>query len=209
MKRLAALLLAACALAAPAFAQKKPKVPTATPVPIVVQPPTRGGWRAARWGMSVDQVLAVFTGEASRVVPEKPWQDLSVQVEIRKLIVLRSEMQVSFCFRDGALRKVVLSANATDEAGGRPGPSDFDSFASELTRKYGAPATIEKTPLESTGLGRVFTLSESAKSSWIAGDTAVDLVFFFHRKTEPAKPDAVTRILAVTYSDRSAASANL
>jgi hypothetical protein len=192
MKRLVALLLATSALAAPAFAQRKPKAPT----PAVTATPARGGWRAARWGMTPPEVLAAFPGEASEV---------SGAIEIPKLDVAGIEMKAALEFREGRLWRVVLSAP------GAPTMAEFNALAAELTKKYGAAAAQKSKPFDIIQLSGITSTYESADSSWIADDTAIELGYVWRTWKDRNKPssDKVTKTLDLAYSDRAAVSPNL
>lgn len=195
-QRFAAVLIAACALEAPAFAQKKPKAPTATPAPTPVPTPVRGGWRAARWGMTPPEVLAAFPGEIS---------EGRKALEIPGLDVAGIEMKAALEFREGRLWRVVLSAS------GAPTMAQFDTLAAELTKKYGAAAAQKSEPFDIFQLSGITSTYQSADSSWIADDTAIELKYVWKTWKDRNKPSSerVTKTLDLVYSDRAAVSSNL
>lgn len=208
MKRALALaLLAGAAAAAPVTKKFARPVPTATAMP------ARGGWRTAHWGMSVDQVLAALPGEAVRVmVVERA--DPSIQVEVPKVTVLGIDSRASFFFGDKGLWKVRLSADVrekSDAVRGKPSMGDFESWSAELTKKYGPPATEKRTPWKTNTLSNLMMTSETATTQWVVEETAIELVYLFShwQYLDNSKPETHTRLLAISYSDRAAASSNL
>ncbi len=71
----------------------------AGPVPTHASPGDEGDWRAARWGMTEDEVLAAFPGEAKRLEsPLKLKDGNTVAVGIEKHAIGDTEFTVRFVF---------------------------------------------------------------------------------------------------------------
>lgn len=187
MKKILFLLLLS---ALPTFAQRK------TSKPSVIAAPVRGGWRAARWGMTSREVLAAFPGEAT---------EGAGAVEIAKLDVAGVEMKTALEFRDGRLWRVVLSALEA------PTMVQFNALAAELTKKYGAAAAQESRPFDIFQLAGITSTHESSSSSWVADDTAIELKYVWNSWEDRSKPSTnkETKTLELAYSDRAAVSSNL
>ena len=158
--------------------------------------PARGGWRAARWGMTSQEVLAAFHGEAS---------EDGDALAIPKLDVAGIEMKAALEFRDGKLWRVVLSSV------GRPSTVTFNTLAAELTKKYGAAAAQKSEPFDMHQFAGTTSTYKSDESSWVADDTAIELKYVWKSWKDRSKPstDKETKTLELAYSDRAAVSPNL
>ena len=92
-----------------------------------------GGWTAAKWGMTDDQLLAAFPGQAARLDPP----DAGAHVHIKPLQLSGADFHVLFqSDKDGRLTSVLLSP-----IGQPPQGYDllFQSLQNLLSEKYGRP----------------------------------------------------------------------
>jgi hypothetical protein len=146
--------------------------------------------------MTSGEVLAAFSGEASKD---------GEAVKIPKLDIAGIEMKAALEFRDGRLWRAVLSAPL------EPTMAQFNTLAAELTKKYGPPATQKSEPFDIYQLARTTMSSLRAESSWIAGDTSIELRYDWYSFTDRSNPssDKDTKTLDLVYSDRAAVSPNL
>ncbi len=123
-------------LLALAFAASGAQAADATKAP----DPGSGGWRAARWGMTPDEVLAAFPKEAFRVSPEVKLADGNViAAGIDGFSFEGLTVDVRFLFTAGKLALVSLRSPASK-------PVDADAYArlrDALVKLWGAP--LEET----------------------------------------------------------------
>jgi hypothetical protein len=86
------------------------------------------GWRAARWGMTVAEVVAAFPGEATRLTPEEKLADGKVVAAgIDGYTMASQAFRVRFLFDRGKLALVSLRT---------PQEKYADAAAYEQFRKY-------------------------------------------------------------------------
>ncbi|MBK9518600.1 MAG: hypothetical protein IPO09_14860 [Anaeromyxobacter sp.] len=142
--------------------------PTAAPAdgPILPLAPLLNGaaaWRAARWGMTPDQVLKAFVGEAVRLDPEEKLADgkvIAVGIERHDLGGLA--FRVRFLFEGGTLALVSLRTPASTFAE----PAAFEALEKRLAAEAGPG---EVTPKESS--------FDMRQTRFRSGQTAVDLKY--------------------------------
>src|SRR5690242_15201596 len=100
----------------------------------VVRADGDGDWRGARWGMSLEEVLAAFHGEAFRVDPPSRLADGNVVAAgIDGYAVGPHVLQVRFVFEAGKLALVSLRTPPDVYAG----PETFSSLRSLLAERLG------------------------------------------------------------------------
>jgi len=165
------LLLLALACAAPRAevpAVARPEAPAAPPAvaaPAQSAPADAGeGWRSARWGMTVDEVLKAFAGEAVRLEPELKLADgtvVAAGIDVHPIASHR--FRVRFVFAGGKLSLVSLRTPPDSYAG----PEVYGEVEKALTGRYGLP-------LEATGDKELIDLRQTR---WIAGASGVDLKY--------------------------------
>ena len=113
-----------------------PAATTTTTVPL--PPPV---WRTVRWGMTKDQVLAAFPGEAQRLAtpldfgPPTPG---SSDIAIPAYEGEGAKFRVLFGFESNALNRIHLSAVS-------PGDSTCGDVEKVVTEKHAAPAVRNNT----------------------------------------------------------------
>ena len=107
----------------------------ATPTPL---PPV--AWRNARWGMTAEEVLAAFPGEAQIKDPAtRPWARTYCAVIIPRYEIEGSEFEVFFLFGDDSHTLESVHLHTPDKA--RPIPEAYERLKPLLTQKYGKPAS--------------------------------------------------------------------
>jgi len=146
---------------APASAPSPAPAPAAAPGALAS---STGDWRDARWGMSVEQVLAAFPGEAVRISPEVKLADgnvLAVGIDGYTFEGLR--LQVRFIFSDGKLALVSLRTPQDKY----PDAAAFEKLEKALVDRWGPP--IE------TSSDRNFI--EQRQTRWKSGQSFVDLKY--------------------------------
>jgi hypothetical protein len=97
-----------------------------------------GDWRAARWGMSEDDVLKAFPGEATPL--EKPLKladGNTVAIGIEKHAIGATEFRTRFVFDPAG--KLALVSLRTDPAV-YAGPGVYDGTKRELEKRLGPPS---------------------------------------------------------------------
>jgi hypothetical protein len=143
---MAAAVLAACATkeqASPPSTQeaRSSAAPTTTTTTTTTVPSPPPVWRTARWGMTKDEVLAAFPGEAQRLATPAdfgPQAGGSTDVAIPAYEVDGMRFRVLFGFESDALNRVHLSAvKAADTT-----CSDLEKL---LTEKHSAPSDRSTT----------------------------------------------------------------
>jgi hypothetical protein len=95
-----------------------------------------GEWRAARWGMTVEEVLRAFPGEAVRLDPEQKLADgNTVSAGIERHEVGGQAFRVRFVFEAGRLALVSLAAGHEKFVGAEA----FERLGKLLAERFGAP----------------------------------------------------------------------
>jgi len=95
-----------------------------------------GQWRGARWGMSVEEVLKAFPGEATRLEPELLLADgNTVSAGIERHELGGQVFRVRFVFEGGKLALVSLLAGHERFAGAE----DFEALSKVLAERLGGP----------------------------------------------------------------------
>jgi hypothetical protein len=121
--------------AAPSVAATAPPPPTTAPTP----PPV---WRAARWGMTKDEVLEAFPGEAQRLDTPAPFpqpqagsitQAGSTDVAIPAYEADGSRFRVLFGFEGDRLSRIHLFAS-------KAGDTTCPDLEKRLTDEFSAPS---------------------------------------------------------------------
>jgi len=120
------------------------------------------GWRSARWGMSVAEVLAAFPGEAVRLEPEQRLADgNTVAVEIAVHEVAGEPLRVRFLFAGGGLVLVSLRTPADRYAK----PEAYAAVRAALAATFGWTGAEAKDD----------SLVDLRQTRWRLGRSAVDL----------------------------------
>lgn len=117
----------------------------ATAVASAQTPADIGGWREARWGMTDDQVLAAFPGEAMRMErPELLPSGSECRAWIPRYNVQTMEFEVLLCFGHAGLALVKLSTPTSPDVlrGIGINMAWFKTLEELLTVKYGQPTSI-------------------------------------------------------------------
>ncbi len=121
-------------LAALVAAAAPSRAAIAAPSPPAVED---GDWRAARWGMTRDEVLYAFPGEAKPLeAPQKLADGNVVAVGIEKAAIGATDFRVRFVF-DPAGRLVLVSLRTDPKTYAKP--EVFHATRRELVARLGAP----------------------------------------------------------------------
>ncbi len=127
-----------------------------------------GVWRNARWGMTVDEVVAAFPGEAVRASPAEIKKGAGA-VRIDRCEIAGTTFQANFHFyRSSRLTQIVLLPSSKRDAS----RAVFERLARMLTEKYGQPTDQHENQVL---LG---DLRQSDKS-WKAADAEIGLVYMY------------------------------
>jgi len=139
--------------------------PSAAPAPQaerVIDPVA--AWRAARWGMSEDQVLKAFPGQARRLDPAQKLADGKVvAVELQGIALDGLTYRAHFLFEGGRLALVSLKSLPAKLAAG----TDYDALRARLAQETGQPG--QERPPDGT--------VDYREIRFTAGGTAVDLKY--------------------------------
>ncbi len=128
-------LLALAGPAAPAApeAAKAAASPASTSANLV---DTTGEWRGARWGMTVEEVLKRFPGEAKRLEPEFQLPNNTVvAVRLDGQVLQGHPMRGAFLFQDGKLMMVSFRTPETHFADAKA----YEEAAKLLKARLGNP----------------------------------------------------------------------
>lgn len=142
-----------------------PAAAAAAAVQVPAVPVDAGGaWRGARWGMTVDEVLKAFPGEATRLDPEVKLADGSVVAAgIEVHLIASHTLRVRFVFEGGKLSLVSLRTPPDSYAG----PEVYAEVEKALEERFGRP-------LETTSDKEFIDMRQTR---WIAGSSGVDLKY--------------------------------
>lgn len=153
---IAAAALLACVMAARgAAAPAEAVVPAAAPLLDL-------GWEGARWGMTVDEVLAAFPGEAHRLEPEQVLKDgnvVAAGIDVRRIAGVG--FRVRFVFSPA--RRLVLVSLRTPEAE-YAGADAYPRVCAALAARHGSRG--EET--------RDDNFVDLRQTRWTLGRTTVD-----------------------------------
>lgn len=132
--------------------------------PVGLHTAVAGDWRTARWGMSLEEILAAFPGQARRIAPEIKLQDGNVVAAgFEGHVVAAQEFQVRFVFAGGKLALVSLRTPPSRYAD----PGVFKRVVAALASELGPPASSEADD----------NLIDVRQTRWNVGRTQVDLKF--------------------------------
>jgi hypothetical protein len=121
--------------------------PITTPPPPTTVPTPPPVWRAARWGMTRDEVLAAFPGEAQRLAQPAPFAQPqpgsrltagSSDIAIPAYEADGATFRVLFGFESKALDRIHLTA-------AKPGATACEDVEKAVTDRHGKPAERAKT----------------------------------------------------------------
>jgi hypothetical protein len=150
---IASAALLACLLAARGAAQIDPR--PATPLHDL-------GWEAARWGMTVEEVLAAFPGVARRIEPEEVLADgnvVAAGIDLRRIAGVG--FRVRFVFSPA--RRLVLVSLRTPETEYAK-PEDYAKVCAALAAQHGWPGEEARDD----------NFIDLRQTRWKLGRTAVD-----------------------------------
>lgn len=121
-------------------------------------------WRAARWGMSQDEVVKAFPGEAKPL--EKPIvlpDGNVVAVGIDEHVVASTKLQVRFVFDSAKLALVSLRSPEKSPAT----PDTYVTLAKHLAKELGGPGEETKDD----------NFVDMRQTRWNVGGTRIDLKY--------------------------------
>jgi hypothetical protein len=175
----AALLLAiSCSgeKPAPTPAAAAPTIAPPTPAPTPVPAP---GWRYAKWGMSVDDLLKASGGEAVAINKPKPpeqWGAVA-RAEIRAFELAGLKFSVQFYFDSAGLRAVYISTGIVPQESEKNRTVNtgtaFRTLSDELTAKYG-----QSVPKKEETKNSVST-TEKEEQVWTTTGTSIELMHYW------------------------------
>jgi len=95
------------------------------------------GWRNAKWGMSEDELLSTFRGEAVRLDKISEWPDMFASIWIKDYDIAGNNYDVFFQMdkKSKLLKQVLIGGK-----GKREYSFEFQKLEQMLTEKYGAPS---------------------------------------------------------------------
>jgi glucose/arabinose dehydrogenase len=188
----AALLdaLVACAAAAALSGSARAASPTpAAPAPAAAAAkPDAGDWRGARWGMTEEEVLTAFPGEARRLEkPEKLPDGNTVSIGIDEHAVGATKLRVRFVF-DPAGRLALVSLRTDPKTYAEP--AAFDATRKALTAEHGQPGASSSDD----------NFVDLRQVSWWTARDRIDLkyvngvVVVLYSPTDGGPPPATTQV---------------
>lgn len=128
-----------------------------------------GAAGVVRWGMTADEVLAAFPGEAVRASPAE-LKEGKGPVRIEHCEIAGTDFRAEFFFyRDSRLTRVGLYPSSKRDAS-RP---LFDRLSKALTERHGRPTSDN----EDRTLG--FANLRQADRSWTAADASISLAYMY------------------------------
>jgi hypothetical protein len=102
-------------------------------------PEDPGGWKAAKWGMTEDEVLAALSGQAARLPGLH--KDGTASVAIEPLIIAGHDFRVTFVLaKSGGLIRVAVMPTENN-----PSEVVFEDLRKALIEQHGAPASSQST----------------------------------------------------------------
>jgi hypothetical protein len=122
------------------------------------------GWRAARWGMTVDEVLKAFPGEAVRLDPELKLADgtvVAAGIDVHR--IASYALRVRFVFEGGRLSLVSLRTPLDWYASSEV----YGEIEKALTARYGRPVEIASDK----------EFIDLRQTRWIVGQSGVDVKY--------------------------------
>jgi hypothetical protein len=121
------------------------------------------GFGAARWGMTRDEVMAAFKGQARRLKKPVTFGRIVGVVEVRQFEIYGSKFGVFFGFDNaGRLNGVELSAYPGTE-------TMFESLERRLTEEHGVPTSQETSGDRATPAGML------RQTTWRVPNTVISL----------------------------------
>jgi hypothetical protein len=124
----------------------------------------RAAWGAARWGMSVDEVLRAFPGEAVKLDPEERLSDGNVvAVGIERRAVAGQAFRVRFVFEKGQLALVSLRTLPQ----GYAEPEVYERMEAHLSETLGPPVARDRDD----------NFIDLRQTRWRLPDAGVDLKY--------------------------------
>ena len=139
------------------------------PLLLSAQPPKDiEGWRDAKWGMTKDQVLQAFPGEAQQEPPIKTKRGLiDGDMTIKKFAVNDWQARARFEFHTGQLDRIVLEPTGASSVLSNEW---YKAMLPLLIERYGQP-TVRNEPHVANG-----SVTESA--IWSFPSTTIELVTY-------------------------------
>lgn len=129
----------------------------------------RCAWQNARWGMTVDEVVAAFPGEAVLASPAEIEKG-AAPVRIDKCEIAGTNFQAKFFFYRASRLSMITFAPTSKGDASRP---LFDRLAKMLTERYGQPTS--DVPDQSMGVADLRT----TQKEWAVADALIGLTYMY------------------------------
>jgi hypothetical protein len=148
---------------------------------------TRGGWSAAKWGMSPDEVARAFEGKETLVPSDDRWgnegdPDFSVgKWGIKNFGIGGEKFDVTFFFNPK--EKMLDKVSLTDLNSSSAMEIAFGNLEKLLIEKYGQPTIRSGGTEAEPGTG-----DKRIESSWILKNNVITLKFFMLGFSGEAEP---------------------
>ncbi len=126
-------------------------------------------WQNARWGMTVDEVVAALPGKAVRASPAEIEKG-AAPVRMDECEIAGTNFQAGFFFyRASRLTKITFGPSSKRDAS----RAVFDRLAKMLTERYGPPTA--DVPDQSMGVADLRT----AQKRWETADLRIGLTYMY------------------------------
>lgn len=146
-----------------------------------------GDWRSARWGMTVEEVVKAFPGDASRIEPPEKLKDGGVvAVRLRDEVVRGTPFRVRLVF-DGGGKLAAVSLRTDPKAWF--GPEVFEATRKDVAERLGDPGVSSSDD----------AFIDMRQVTWRTKRTRVDVkyipgvVVVLYTPAAPAAPEAGAR----------------
>lgn len=153
------------------------------------------GWSKARWGMTEDDLLKAFEGQAIRL-EQKNYNDSYSTIEIRDIEIGSDHYQVRFLMDNNkkTLSKVLITPLDTDLAAAE---IRFKGLEKLLIEKYGQPSFRDDKKEPDTRISGSLVHKGSVKltTAWNFSSTIIELSYLELRSIN-------MRSLVISYSQR-------
>lgn len=146
---------------------------------------TMSVWKGAKWGMTIEQVQSLFTGEIIKLEePEKYDNGTFCPLIIAEIEILADKYKASFLFDNQEKKLILISLSLIDKNAAVE--TIFNFLEQELTKKYSVP---------------IYNSKEEYiwKTTWKTNISFIDLDFF----------NGLTKFLIISYKPISNSSSNL
>ncbi len=154
------------------------------------------GWSKARWGMTEEEILKAFTGEAKQLEKRENYKNAYATVGIDDIEIGGAKYKVRFLMDNykNTLRQVLIKTKDENPAGAEVW---FKSLEQMLVEKYGQPSYKDEKREPDRRISRTVVLEGSVKltTAWNFPTTIIELSYLEIRSIN-------SRILTISYRQR-------